>query len=105
MTDREKARALVERLNERIGDEAFSKAVRWLQTILSKNQNQPPQGHADRSFTIEQWYSLRSVVMSAYDLERYTKQFAAMESIVGQLTSMRENLKSQFEAMLNTGKN
>ena len=38
-------------------------------------------------------------------LERYTKQFAAMESIVGQLTSMRENLKSQFEAMLNTGKN
>ena len=38
-------------------------------------------------------------------LERYTKQFAAMESIVGQLTSMRESLKSQFEAMLNTGKN
>ena len=38
-------------------------------------------------------------------LERYTKQFAAMESIVGQLTSMRENIKSQFEAMLNTGKN
>ena len=38
-------------------------------------------------------------------LERYTKQFAAMESIVGQLTSMRDNLKSQFEAMLNTGKN
>ena len=38
-------------------------------------------------------------------LERYTKQFAAMESVVGQLTSMRENLKSQFEAMLNTGKN
>ena len=38
-------------------------------------------------------------------LERYTKQFGIMESIVGQLTSMRENLKSQFEAMLNTGKN
>ena len=38
-------------------------------------------------------------------LERYTKQFAAMESIVGQLTSMRESLKSQFDAMLNTGKN
>lgn len=38
-------------------------------------------------------------------LERYTKQFAAMESIVGQLTSMRESLKGQFEAMLNTGKN
>jgi flagellar hook-associated protein 2 len=38
-------------------------------------------------------------------LERYTKQFAAMESIVGRLTSMRENLKSQFEAMLNTGNN
>jgi flagellar hook-associated protein 2 len=32
-------------------------------------------------------------------LERYTKQFAAMESLVGQLTSMRENLKGQFEAM------
>lgn len=37
-------------------------------------------------------------------LARYTKQFAAMESLVGQLTSMRENLKSQFEAMLNQGK-
>ena len=32
-------------------------------------------------------------------LERYTKQFAAMESLVGQLTAMRENLKGQFEAM------
>ena len=37
-------------------------------------------------------------------LARYTKQFASMESLVGQLTSMRENLKSQFEAMLNQGK-
>jgi len=32
-------------------------------------------------------------------LERYTKQFASMESLVGQLTAMRENLKGQFEAM------
>ena len=37
-------------------------------------------------------------------LARYTKQFASMESLVGQMTSMRENLKSQFEAMLNQGK-
>lgn len=37
-------------------------------------------------------------------LARYTKQFAAMESLVGQLTAMRESLKSQFEAMLNQGK-
>lgn len=37
-------------------------------------------------------------------LARYTKQFASMESLVGQLTSMRESLKSQFEAMLNQGK-
>lgn len=32
-------------------------------------------------------------------LERYTKQFAAMESLVGQMTSLRESLKSQFENM------
>jgi flagellar hook-associated protein 2 len=29
-------------------------------------------------------------------LARYTKQFAAMESLVGQITAMRENLKGQF---------
>ena len=34
-------------------------------------------------------------------LARYTKQFAAMESIVGQITAMRENLKGQFEALSN----
>jgi flagellar hook-associated protein 2 len=32
-------------------------------------------------------------------LERYTRQFASMESLVGQLSAMRENLKGQFEAM------
>jgi flagellar hook-associated protein 2 len=32
-------------------------------------------------------------------LARYTKQFAAMESLVGQMTSLRESLKSQFENM------
>jgi flagellar capping protein FliD len=32
-------------------------------------------------------------------LDRYTRQFAAMESLVGQLSAMRENLKGQFEAM------
>lgn len=32
-------------------------------------------------------------------LTRYTKQFAAMDSIVGQSNSMRTNLKGQFEAM------
>jgi flagellar hook-associated protein 2 len=34
-------------------------------------------------------------------LARYTKQFAAMESIVGQISAMRENLKGQFEALSN----
>lgn len=38
-------------------------------------------------------------------LERYTKQFAAMESLVGQITAMRENLKGQFEALSNAYKN
>jgi flagellar hook-associated protein 2 len=37
-------------------------------------------------------------------LDRYTKQFAAMESLVGQITSMRENLKGQFEALSNAYK-
>lgn len=32
-------------------------------------------------------------------LARYTKQFAAMDSIVGQSNSLRTNLKGQFEAM------
>jgi flagellar hook-associated protein 2 len=37
-------------------------------------------------------------------LDRYTKQFAAMESLVGQITSMRENLKGQFDALSNAYK-
>jgi flagellar hook-associated protein 2 len=37
-------------------------------------------------------------------LARYTKQFAAMESIVGQISAMRENLKGQFEALSNAYK-
>jgi flagellar hook-associated protein 2 len=37
-------------------------------------------------------------------LDRYTKQFAAMESLVGQITAMRENLKGQFEALSNAYK-
>jgi flagellar hook-associated protein 2 len=32
-------------------------------------------------------------------LARYTKQFAAMESLVGQMNSLRESLKGQFEAL------
>jgi hypothetical protein len=32
-------------------------------------------------------------------LERYTKQFAAMESIVGQSNSLRASIKSNFDAM------
>lgn len=31
--------------------------------------------------------------------DRYLRQFATMESLVGQLSAMRENLKGQFEAM------
>ena len=38
-------------------------------------------------------------------LERYTKQFAAMESLVGQISAMRENLKGQFESLANAYKN
>jgi len=37
-------------------------------------------------------------------LARYTKQFAAMESLVGQITAMRENLKGQFEGLANAYK-
>ena len=37
-------------------------------------------------------------------LERYTKQFAAMESLVGQISAMRENLKGQFESLANAYK-
>ena len=37
-------------------------------------------------------------------LERYTKQFAAMESLVGQMNAMRENLKGQFENLANAYK-
>tara|TARA_B110000259_G_C13670546_1_gene264122 strand:- start:16 stop:474 length:459 start_codon:yes stop_codon:yes gene_type:complete len=33
-------------------------------------------------------------------LARYTKQFAAMESIVGQTNSMRDSLTSTFEGMM-----
>jgi len=33
-------------------------------------------------------------------LDRYTRQFSAMESIVGSSTSMRESLKGTFESML-----
>lgn len=33
-------------------------------------------------------------------LERYTKQFAAMESIVGQSNSLRASIKSNFDAMV-----
>jgi len=32
-------------------------------------------------------------------LERYTRQFAAMESIVGQSNSLRASIKSNFDAM------
>lgn len=35
-------------------------------------------------------------------LSRYTKQFATMESLVGQITSMRASLKDQFASMLGT---
>jgi flagellar hook-associated protein 2 len=37
-------------------------------------------------------------------LARYTKQFAAMESLVGQISAMRENLKGQFEGLANAYK-
>ena len=39
-------------------------------------------------------------------LARYTTQFAAMDSIVGQTNSLRENLKSSFDGMMGmyTGK-
>ena len=32
---------------------------------------------------------------------RYLRQFAAMESIVGQISATREGLKGQFEALSN----
>ena len=32
-------------------------------------------------------------------LDRYTQQFAAMDALVGQMTSTRSWLKSQFDAM------
>jgi flagellar hook-associated protein 2 len=37
-------------------------------------------------------------------LARYTKQFSAMESLVGQISAMRENLKGQFEGLANAYK-
>ena len=38
-------------------------------------------------------------------LARYTKQFAAMESMVGQMNSLREGLKGQFDALAAAYKN
>jgi flagellar hook-associated protein 2 len=38
-------------------------------------------------------------------LARYTKQFAAMESLVGQMNSLREGLKGQFDALAAAYKN
>ena len=35
-------------------------------------------------------------------LNRYTSQFANMDKIVGQMTSLQDSLKSQFTAMLNS---
>jgi flagellar hook-associated protein 2 len=37
-------------------------------------------------------------------LERYTRQFSAMESIVGSSNSLRESLKGTFEGMANAYK-
>ena len=34
-------------------------------------------------------------------LARYTRQFAAMDAIVGQISQTRDGLKSQFEALAN----
>jgi flagellar capping protein FliD len=34
-------------------------------------------------------------------LLRYTRQFAMMDSIVGQISQTRDGLKSQFEALAN----
>jgi flagellar capping protein FliD len=40
-------------------------------------------------------------------LQRYTKQFAAMDSMVGQINSQKTSLKSSFDGMMAsyTGKN
>jgi flagellar hook-associated protein 2 len=38
-------------------------------------------------------------------LQRYTKQFAVMETLVGQMNAMRENLKGQFENLAAMYKN
>jgi hypothetical protein len=38
-------------------------------------------------------------------LENYTKQFAAMESVVGNSNSLKTSLSSSFEAMMNSYKN
>jgi flagellar hook-associated protein 2 len=35
-------------------------------------------------------------------LNRYTKQFTAMDSLVGSMNSLQTSLKSQFDSMLNT---
>ena len=75
----------------------------WLKSILYLILSQSSSAENQVSRYEEQLEKLETRMEGI--LERYTKQFAAMESIVGQLTSMRENLKSQFEAMLNTGKN
>ena len=35
-------------------------------------------------------------------LERYTRQFAIMDALVGQLTAQRESLKGSFDALLSS---
>jgi flagellar capping protein FliD len=37
-------------------------------------------------------------------LDRYTKQFAAMDAMVGKMNSLRDSLKSQFDNMSNSNK-
>lgn len=63
MNDREKFEALTTRL----ALEA-SRVAERLMGLVAKNQNQPPLGDADGSFTTDEWYAARDIARSVDDV-------------------------------------
>ena len=71
MSDYNKARALVTRLSPKGYD-----GLETLDELLGKNQNPPPDGDADGSFSIEQWEALRIIITSLTNMQGAMEHFS-----------------------------
>jgi len=71
MSDYSKAQVLIALLNPKGYDE-----LKLLDDLLGKNQNPPPDGEADGSFSTEQWYALRTIITALKDIQGAVKHFA-----------------------------